>query len=111
MAQMCLVWNWWSRSNKRGGENESSNINSDCCSSSAGCLAKLVKRLKKQGRIILRPSGQSSFQCRYDPLSYSLNFDTTSGVGSLSDDVDYYQFCAFSSKFVANQRILSTTSH
>ncbi|KAF5729216.1 hypothetical protein HS088_TW21G01375 [Tripterygium wilfordii] len=108
MGQMCLVW--WSRSNKRGGETEATHI-SDCCSSS-GCLTKLMKRLKKQGRMLRATtgSGKSSLQCRYDPLSYSLNFDTTSGFGSLSDDVDYYQFRAFSSKFVANPR-MSTTSH
>ncbi|KAJ0083029.1 hypothetical protein Patl1_12256 [Pistacia atlantica] len=46
----------------------------------------------------------SSFQCHYDPLSYSLNFDTT-GSGSLLDDEDYYyKFYAFSSRFVATSK-------
>ncbi|KAJ1387320.1 hypothetical protein SESBI_40060 [Sesbania bispinosa] len=70
-----------------------------CC-----CLVtKLMRKLKRRSRT-LRPaasaSRQSSFQCRYDPLSYSLNFDTT-GCGSLLDE-DYYKFYAFSSRFVAN---------
>ncbi|KAG5015134.1 hypothetical protein AAZX31_08G083700 [Glycine max] len=67
-----------------------------CC-----CLVtKLMRKLKRRNRK-LRPksaSRQGSFQCRYDPLSYSLNFDTT-GM-----DEDYYKFCAFSSRFVANPR-------
>ncbi|KAL3610086.1 hypothetical protein D5086_001106 [Populus alba] len=88
-----------------------------------GCLTKLLKKLRKRGRVLLTAtaSRQSSFQCRYDPLSYSLNFDT-SGCGSMLDDEDYYQYCAFTSRFVANpsrsstsssssSRILVTTSH
>ncbi|KAL3019994.1 hypothetical protein AAZX31_05G121200 [Glycine max] len=71
-----------------------------CC-----CLVtKLMTKLKRRGRT-LRPksaSRQGSFQCRYDPLSYSLNFDTT-GCGSLMDE-DYYKFYAFSSRFLANPR-------
>ncbi|XP_061360475.1 uncharacterized protein LOC133304454 [Gastrolobium bilobum] len=73
-----------------------------CC-----CLVtKLMRKLKRRSRSrTLRPSSasrQGSFQCRYDPLSYSLNFDT-SGCGSLLDE-DYYKFYAFSSRFVANTR-------
>ncbi|TKY59676.1 hypothetical protein E2542_SST16769 [Spatholobus suberectus] len=71
-----------------------------CC-----CLVtKLMRKLKRRGRT-LRPksaSRQGSFQCRYDPLSYSLNFDST-GCGSLMDE-DYHKFYAFSSRFVANPR-------
>ncbi|KAK7399804.1 hypothetical protein VNO78_10996 [Psophocarpus tetragonolobus] len=69
-----------------------------CC-----CLVtKLMRKLKRRGRIVRPKSGtrQGSFQCRYDPLSYSLNFDTT-GCGSLKDE-DYYKFYAFSSKFLPN---------
>ncbi|XP_057419348.1 uncharacterized protein LOC130713593 [Lotus japonicus] len=72
-----------------------------CC-----CLVtKLVRKLKRRSRSTPRPvsaSRQGSFQCRYDPLSYSLNFDTT-GCGTLLDE-DYYKFYAFSSRFVANPR-------
>ncbi|XP_047177926.1 uncharacterized protein LOC124844951 [Vigna umbellata] len=75
-----------------------------CC-----CLVtKLMRKLKRRGRT-LRPksaSRQGSFQCRYDPLSYSLNFDST-GCGSLMDE-DYYKFYAFSSRFVANPRTTSS---
>ncbi|GMP71353.1 hypothetical protein CsSME_00029800 [Camellia sinensis var. sinensis] len=80
-----------------------------CCS-----LSKLVKKLKKHSRLMLRtpPSRQSSFQCRYDPLSYSLNFDTT-GCGASSDDhdQDYYQFYAFSSRFVATPKTVLDTKY
>ncbi|KAJ8765997.1 hypothetical protein K2173_020513 [Erythroxylum novogranatense] len=97
--------------NTSAGEN---NTQQRCC---CGWLMKIVKKLKKQGRMLraATTNRQSSFQCRYDPLSYSLNFDT-SERGSLLDDEDYYQFCAFSSRFVANprancQRIVFATSH
>ncbi|KAJ9183273.1 hypothetical protein P3X46_007152 [Hevea brasiliensis] len=72
----------------------------ECC---CGGLQKLLKKLKKQGKMLRGTTAcrQSSFQCHYDPLSYSLNFDT-SGHGSLEEDQDYYKFCAFSSRFVGN---------
>ncbi|XP_059658481.1 uncharacterized protein LOC132304751 [Cornus florida] len=76
-----------------------STSNPSCC-----CLSKLVKKLKKHSRMLRKTTRQSSFQCRYDPLSYSLNFDTRSGCGSLLDDEDYYRFYAFTSRFVANPR-------
>ncbi|CAK9136430.1 unnamed protein product [Ilex paraguariensis] len=69
----------------------------NCC-----CLSKLLRKLKKHKRMLRSTSRQASFQCRYDPLSYSLNFDT-GGCGSFLDE-DYYQFCAFSSRFVATPR-------
>jgi hypothetical protein len=75
-------------------------LSSDCC-----CLRKLVKKLKRQNRSLGAASRQSSFQCRYDPLSYSLNFNP-SGSGSLLDE-DYHQFYSFSSRFVANPRTAS----
>ncbi|KAI5385591.1 hypothetical protein KIW84_072261 [Lathyrus oleraceus] len=69
-------------------------------SSSCCCLmAKLMRKLlMKRSHSRIR---QGSFQCCYDPLSYSLNFDT-SDCGSLLDEDYYYKFCAFSSRFVAN---------
>ncbi|KAE9610612.1 hypothetical protein Lal_00029774 [Lupinus albus] len=76
----------------------------DTTSSTCKCccvVTKLMRKLKRRSRI-LRPSSatrQGSFQCCYDPLSYSLNFDTT-GCGSLLDE-DYYKFYAFSTRFVA----------
>ena len=82
------------------------------------CLTKLVRKLKKQARIIsLVPSRQASFECRYDPLSYSLNFDDTSTGcrNNLLDEDNYYKFCAFSSRFVANPRtsprIVTASAH
>ncbi|XP_021300303.1 uncharacterized protein LOC110428719 [Herrania umbratica] len=75
-----------------------------CCN--CRCLARFMRKVKKQSKEMVRSAGasrQSSFQCRYDPLSYSLNFDR-SGCGSSVDDEDYYQFYAFSSRFVANPR-------
>jgi hypothetical protein len=71
-------------------------------SSHCSCLTKLVKKLKRHSRSLRGTSRQSSFQCRYDPLSYSLNFDST-GSGSLLDE-DYHHFYSFSSRFVANPR-------
>ncbi|XP_054776310.1 uncharacterized protein LOC129284844 [Prosopis cineraria] len=71
-----------------------------CC-----CLVtKLVRKLKRRrhSKRLRSASRQGSFQCRYDPLSYSLNFDDgRGGCGSLLDE-DYYKFYAFSSRFVAN---------
>lgn len=82
-----------------GGSTSPENVQSPNCS----CLSKLVRKLKKHSRMIRNLRRQSSslgLQCRYDPLSYSLNFDT-SGCGSLLDE-EYYHFYAFSSRFVAN---------
>ncbi|XP_052183466.1 uncharacterized protein LOC127795683 [Diospyros lotus] len=79
-----------------------------CC-----CFAKLVRKLKKHtSRMLIAPSRQASFQCRYDPLSYSLNFDS-SGCGTFSDDRDrdYHQFYAFSSRFVAAPKTACAASH
>lgn len=79
----------------RGGGNSGC----DCCC----LLTKLMRRLKsrRRSRSLRSASRQGSFQCRYDPLSYSLNFDDGTGGcgGSLLDD-DYYKFYAFSSRFV-----------
>ncbi|XP_030467549.1 uncharacterized protein LOC115686406 [Syzygium oleosum] len=78
-----------------------------CC-----CLTRLVVKLKKWNKMLLRHNNknrQSSFQCLYDPLSYSLNFDG-SGKGSVLDqeDEDYYRFYAFSSRFaMANLRSIA----
>ncbi|KAL3523075.1 hypothetical protein ACH5RR_015909 [Cinchona calisaya] len=89
------------------------NASSSCCG-----LSRLMRKLKKQRKMLCPQSRQSSFQCRYDPMSYSLNFDT-SGSGSILDE-DYYKFYAFSSRFVASSSIstprtdcqrLVTTSH
>ncbi|KAL0679423.1 hypothetical protein Bca4012_007404 [Brassica carinata] len=47
----------------------------------------------------------SSLQCRYDPMSYSLNFDG-GACGTLPDDEDYYfRFYAFSSRYVTANTI------
>ncbi|KAF9685681.1 hypothetical protein SADUNF_Sadunf03G0079600 [Salix dunnii] len=111
MAQMLLLW--WSKTTTKSVdvdtiattskmvENIGSTQNCFC-----GCLAKLLKKLKKRGRGIraAAASRQSSFQCRYDPLSYSLNFDT-SACGSMLDDEDYYHFCAFMSSWVVVTKI------
>ncbi|XP_027088130.1 uncharacterized protein LOC113783703 [Coffea eugenioides] len=84
------------------------NPSSNCCG-----LSRLMRKLKKQRKMLCSTSRQSSFQCRYDPMSYSLNFDTT-GSGSIVDE-DYYKFYAFSSRFVATtprndcQRLVSTS--
>lgn len=116
MAQMLLLW--WSKTTTKSVdidtiattrkmvENIGSTQNCFC-----GCLAKLLKKLKKRGRGIraAAASRQSSFQCRYDPLSYSLNFDT-SACGSMVDDEDYYHFCAFMSRFVAAPSRSSSTA-
>ncbi|KAE9615668.1 hypothetical protein Lalb_Chr04g0257791 [Lupinus albus] len=65
------------------------------------CCDKTNEKTQEAYRT-LRPSSatrQGSFQCCYDPLSYSLHFDTI-GCGSLLDE-DYYKFYAFSTRFVA----------
>ncbi|KAM1138250.1 hypothetical protein ACFX14_036043 [Malus domestica] len=91
------------------------NVSSSHCTS----LTKLVRKLRKhRRRVSAAASRQRSLQCHYDPLSYSLNFDA-SGCGNLLDDQDYFKFCAFSSRFVANPsgnsastpRLITTTPH
>ncbi|KAK4764679.1 hypothetical protein SAY86_025769 [Trapa natans] len=82
----------------------------DCCSL-ARFVEKLMKR-KRRMRLMMQQQGQqrrlttkcrqSSFQCRYDPLSYSLNFDARASGRLADDDEDYYQFHTFSSRFAAN---------
>ncbi|KAH7569672.1 hypothetical protein ACOSQ2_013562 [Xanthoceras sorbifolium] len=103
--------------------------NGSCCcitgssstttTTSSSYLSKLLRKLKKHSRSLCAAkvaSRKRSFQCRYDPMSYSLNFDT-SGCGNLLEDEDYYyQFCAFSSRYVTNTKSSSSpkmvaTSH
>lgn len=102
--------------NNRSCTTTTTTTSSTQCSCS---LAKLVMRkLKKQSRLLRTANRQSSrLKCRYDPLSYSLNFDT-SGCGSLIDEDYYSRFYAFSSRFVANgsgttscPRLIVTTTH
>ncbi|EOA17660.1 hypothetical protein CARUB_v10006027mg [Capsella rubella] len=74
----------------------------NCC---VTCLARLIRKLKRKGRLLLATRARrqgSSLQCRYDPMSYSLNFDG-GACGELPDDEDYYfRFYAFSSRYVTN---------
>ncbi|CAH8345910.1 unnamed protein product [Eruca vesicaria subsp. sativa] len=94
----------------------------NCC---VTCLARLIRKLKRKGRLLVSATAArrqaSSLQCRYDPMSYSLNFDG-GACGTLPDDEDYYfRFYAFSSRYVTNNTIkarppfpretLSTSSH
>ncbi|XP_031123790.1 uncharacterized protein LOC116026604 [Ipomoea triloba] len=77
----------------------------DAATNSSSCgLVKLIRKLKRQSKMMMLctpGSRQPAFQCRYDPLSYSLNFDA-GGARSLADEDDYYfKFCAFSSRFAA----------
>ena len=82
----------------------STSTSTSCCG-----LTRLLRKLKRCSSKMLKTSSstysttsrQSSFQCRYDPLSYALNFDTSDHV---SEDEDYYKFCAFSSRFVATTK-------
>lgn len=86
-------------SSSASNPNDGSSTSTQCCCCS---LTKLVRKLKKHSRLLRMASRQSSrLKCRYDPLSYSLNFDT-SGCGSLLDEDYYSRFYAFSSRFVAN---------
>ncbi|KAJ0239314.1 Glucosamine 6-phosphate N-acetyltransferase [Hirschfeldia incana] len=78
----------------------------NCC---VTCLARLIRKLKRKGRLLVSATADrrqaSSLQCRYDPLSYSLNFDG-GACGTLPDDEDYYfRFYAFSSRYVTNNAI------
>ncbi|KAG6393918.1 hypothetical protein SASPL_144493 [Salvia splendens] len=86
---------WKPRATTSGSDTASAatSSSSNCCG-----LSRLMRRLKKRSKM-LHPSGrQPALQCRYDPLSYSLNFDS-GGSGDFLDE-DYYKFYAFSSRFV-----------
>ena len=72
-----------------------------CSTTHCHGLKRLVRKVKRQRRMLRRwATRPSSGSCKYDPLSYSLNFDS-SGWGSFLDG-DYYLFHAFSSRFMAN---------
>ncbi|ESQ55369.1 hypothetical protein EUTSA_v10026564mg [Eutrema salsugineum] len=78
----------------------------NCC---VTCLARLIRKMKKKGKLLLSVTAArrqgSSLQCRYDPMSYSLNFDG-GACGTLPDDEDYFfRFYAFSSRYVTNNAI------
>ncbi|KAK8563219.1 hypothetical protein V6N13_018247 [Hibiscus sabdariffa] len=111
MAQICLLW--CPKKTKSGGDTGArgrSNRGKNGCSCAG--LVRILSKLKKESRGMVRSAGasrQTSFQCRYDPLSYSLNFDT-SGNGSTVDDEDYHHLYAFSSRFAANPRRACSTS-
>ncbi|KAK9267149.1 hypothetical protein L1049_009569 [Liquidambar formosana] len=103
MAQMWLLW--WPKNTsttKSGGGVSTTTTTSAANNSKAAAkwysLTKLVGKLKKRHRRMVGGARRQTcaVQCRYDPLSYSLNFDT-SGL-----DEDYQHFHAFSSRFVAN---------
>ncbi|KAK3188982.1 hypothetical protein Dsin_028543 [Dipteronia sinensis] len=120
MVQMLLLW--WPKSTTT----TTTTTNGSCCcitagsssatttstTSSSSCVSKLVRKVKKQCRSLRATAvgrRQRSFECRYDPLSYSLNFDT-SGCGNMLEDEDYYyHFCAFSSRYVANNPTTSSS--
>ncbi|GFQ00872.1 hypothetical protein PHJA_002231100 [Phtheirospermum japonicum] len=98
-----LPLSWWPKPTSatattmsNSSRTSESSASTNCC----GLSSLIMRRLKKRSKR-LHPSAsrQTSFQCRYDPLSYSLNFDT-SGPGDYLDE-DYYKFYAFSSRFVA----------
>lgn len=97
-------------------DTSSTKSSTPCCCN----FLKLVRKLLKirSVRLLGRASGNSCKQkCKYDPLTYSLNFDAN-GYGNFSDDEDYYyRFYAFSSRFVATStaatscpRLVATTS-
>ncbi|KFK28644.1 hypothetical protein AALP_AA7G026200 [Arabis alpina] len=73
----------------------------NCC---VTCLARLIRKVKRKGRLLLarRRRQVRSLQCRYDPMSYSLNFDG-GACGTLSDDERFY---AFSSRYVTNNNTI-----
>ncbi|CAF2148704.1 hypothetical protein BRARA_A01082 [Brassica rapa] len=94
----------------------------NCC---VTCLTRLIRKLKRKGRLLVTATAArrqgSSLQCRYDPMSYSLNFDG-GACGRLPDDEDYYfRFYAFSSRYVTTnitktrppftRETLSTSTH
>lgn len=112
MVQMWLLWLPKSPKAAAGARTSSGgsvprNEASSTCFSCKRFSKLLMRKLKKRGV----SSRQSSLQCRYDPISYSLNFDT-SGCGSTVDDHEdyYYKFYAFSSRFVANPTTTTTTT-
>lgn len=93
------------------GNSRSCNL---CC-----LVTKLMRKLKSHRRRTksLRSSTrQGPLQCRYDPLSYSLNFDdggrSGSGNGSVLDDNEdcYYKFYAFTSRFVVAANVPKRSS-
>ncbi|KAI4371595.1 hypothetical protein MLD38_009924 [Melastoma candidum] len=90
----------------------SSPLTSSCRSRRCSCLARLVTTLNKcrkmvEGKGRSRNSRQASFQCRYDPLSYALNFDSGGRGGNYED---YYRFCAFTNRFLTRPTTTAAAS-
>ncbi|CAH8346478.1 unnamed protein product [Eruca vesicaria subsp. sativa] len=72
-------------------------------------LTRLIREVKRKGRLLLSATAarrqESSLQCRYNPMSYSLNFDG-GACGTLPDDADNYFRCyAFSSRYLTTTAI------
>ncbi|KAI4364998.1 hypothetical protein MLD38_021024 [Melastoma candidum] len=85
---------------------------SSCRSRGCSCLAKLVMTLNKCRKLVAgkgrsRNMRQASFQCRYDPLSYALNFDSGGRGGNYED---YYRFCAFTNRFLTRPTTTAAAS-
>ncbi|CAA2998635.1 Hypothetical predicted protein [Olea europaea subsp. europaea] len=108
-----LALPWWPKTSSAtaSGGADTRGLSENASTSNCCGLTNLMRRvLKKRSKTLHSSSRQSSLECRYDPLSYSLNFDT----GDLSND-DYYRFYSFSSRFAATPRTdcqrLVTASH
>uniref|UniRef100_A0A0A9DBZ0 Uncharacterized protein n=1 Tax=Arundo donax TaxID=35708 RepID=A0A0A9DBZ0_ARUDO len=87
-----------------------------CCGGGGGgCglgLARLVQRLRRQGRRALCAGSAlpppRRLGCQYDPLSYARNFDL--GDEGDADAARLYSSCSFSSRFVLAPSSSSSSS-
>ncbi|XP_074564749.1 uncharacterized protein LOC141821241 [Curcuma longa] len=80
-------------------------VDGGATTSAAGCgsncgLGRLMRKLRKQSKKLCAATKPTTFRFRYDPLSYSRNFDG-SGFGTEIDDDSFERFYySFSSRFV-----------
>ncbi|CAL9043369.1 unnamed protein product [Musa banksii] len=68
------------------------------CGSNCG-LGKLMRKLRKQSKMLCMATRPTTFHCQYDPLSYSRNFDRN-GFGTALDDDSNHFYYTFSSRFI-----------
>ncbi|KAJ3708290.1 hypothetical protein LUZ61_011995 [Rhynchospora tenuis] len=80
--------------------------NGSQCRCRQGCgLGQLMRKLRKQSRLLCMTSRPSTFHCQYDPLSYARNFDRN-GFGLDDEPTQFYH--SFSSRFVASNPAMSS---
>ncbi|WOL17841.1 hypothetical protein Cni_G26634 [Canna indica] len=84
-----------SSSCRRGGAGAATAASRSHCGANCG-LGRLMRKLRKQSKMLCMATKPATFHCQYDPLSYSRNFDR-SGFGTALDEDSAHFYHTFSS--------------